>query len=470
MNAPSNENPASELPLLLGDPGDAALTERLVSVVCTPPRWMGPAIALALLGTLAGFCAMAYTVVTGIGVWGNNIPVAWAFEITNFVWWIGIGHAGTFISAILLLLDQRWRTSINRIAEAMTLFAVLNAAIFPLLHLGRPWFFYWLLPYPATMGVWPQFRSALPWDVAAIGTYFTVSLLFWYLGLMPDLAAVRDRAPERWRRRIYGLFALGWRGTARQWNHYRVAYGLLAGLATPLVISVHSVVSMDFAITLLPGWHSSIFPPYFVAGAIYSGFAMVLTLIVPLRRLYRLHDLITEVHLDAMAKMLLVTGWVVVYAYVVEPFMAFWSGNRYEAYTFLFNRPAGPYALLYWASIAINSITPQLFWSRRMRRNASMLFVASILINLGMWLERYVLVVTSQQRDWLPSSWSMYHPTWVDLTILLGTLSLFLLLFLLFLRFVPFIPLSELKALGHGLSQQESRTAAAQTQTGGRNA
>ena len=394
---------------------------------------------------------MLYTFVGGIGLWGNNIPVAWAYAITNFVWWIGIGHAGTFISAFLLLLQQPWRASVNRIAEAMTLFAVANAALFPVLHMGRPWFAYWLIPYPATMAVWPQFLSALPWDFAAILTYGTVSLLFWYVGLVPDLATVRDHAPGRARRIVYGIFALGWRGSARHWQQYRIAYGLLAGLATPLVISVHSIVSMDFAITQLPGWHSTIFPPYFVAGALYSGFAMVLTLLLPLRWAFRLQNVITEKHLDSIAKMVLAMGWMMIYSYGIEFFIAWYGGNRFERYTFLFARPLGPYALVYWLMMVCNVLTPQLLWWRRLRRSALVLFAAALLIQIGMWSERFIIIVTSLNRDFLPSSWHFYAPTWVDWGLLLGSLGFFFLLFFLFLRFVPFIPIHEVKHLAHGL-------------------
>jgi molybdopterin-containing oxidoreductase family membrane subunit len=449
----------AEPPVMLGRPDDAALTEKL-----WPPARTGRRAYRALLlatgaGTLVLFAALGYTIVAGIGVWGNNIPVAWAFAITNFVWWIGIGHAGTFISAILLLLGQKWRTSINRTAEAMTLFAVVQAAIFPLMHLGRPWFFYWLVPYPSEMQIWPQFRSSLPWDVAAVSTYFTVSLLFFYVGLIPDLAAVRDGATGRFRRQVYGVFALGWRGSARQWSCFRIVYGLLAGLATPLVISVHSVVSMDFAISQLPGWHSLIFPPYFVAGAIYSGFAMVLTLLIPIRRMFRLHDVITKRHLDNMAKMLLLTGWIVTYAYIFESFIAWYSGDRYERYTHLFDRPLGPYAVLFWTLVFCNCVVPQLFWSRTMRQNTVVLFGASLLINTGMWLERFVLIVSSEHRDFLPSSWGAYRPTVVDGTILFGTLCFFGFLYLLFLRFLPFLPVSELRELRHELVREDAEHA-----------
>jgi molybdopterin-containing oxidoreductase family membrane subunit len=428
---------------------DERLTDELLGKVLRPPKWMGWALLLTFAGTAVFLAAIAYTLVTGIGVWGNDIPVAWAFAITNFVWWIGIGHAGTFISAFLLLLEQRWRTSINRFAEAMTLFAVMQAGLFPLLHLGRPWFFYWLAPYPSTMSVWPQFRSALPWDIVAVTTYFIVSFLFWYLGLIPDLAAMRDRAPDLARRRVYGVFALGWRGSASEWSRHRVAYGLLAGIATPLVISVHSVVSTDFAIAMLPGWHSTIFPPYFVAGAIYSGFAMVLSLMLPARRLFSLERVITIEHIDKMAKMLLVTGTIVTYSYIVELYVAWTTGDGFEQFLFFHNRPAGPFAWSFWTVIACNCLTPLVFWSRRARRSPVAVFVACAFIQLGMWLERFMLILTSQAQDFLPSSWGSYRPTVVDGALLGGSIAFFLFLFLLFLRLVPFIPVSELKEMRH---------------------
>lgn len=452
--------PAPDEPVLIGRPSDESITDDLLDKVIHPPRWMTPALLVTGVGSLGLFVAVFYTLVTGIGVWGNDIPVAWAFAITNFVWWIGIGHAGTFISAFLLLLEQKWRTSINRFAEGMTLFAIVQAGLFPLLHLGRAWFFYWLVPYPSTMRVWPNFRSSLPWDVVAVTTYFTVSLLFWYLGLVPDLAAMRDRAPELWRRRAYGVFAMGWCGSARQWGRYRVAYGLLAGLATPLVISVHSIVSMDFAIAVLPGWHSLIFPPYFVAGAIYSGFAMVLTLLLPARRLYRLGHVITNNHLDNMGKMLLLTGWIVTYSYIVEHFCAWYSGDEFERHTYLVDRPFGPYALAFWLVIFCNCVVPQALWWRRVRTTPVVLWIACLFIQVGMWLERYMLIVTSQHADFLPSSWGHYRPTVVDVGILAGTISFFLFLFLVFLRVVPFIPIGELKELKHRLEKEEREEAA----------
>jgi molybdopterin-containing oxidoreductase family membrane subunit len=427
----------------------AELTDRLLTPLWTPSRVWKILFAVTGLGTAVLIGAVSYTVLTGIGVWGNNIPVAWAYAIINFVWWIGIGHAGTFISAFLLLFNQRWRASINRIAEAMTLFALVNAALFPLLHLGRPWFFYWLIPYPSRTGVWPQFRSALPWDAAAVGTYFIVSLLFWYLGLLPDLASARDRAPTLRRRRVYGVFALGWRGSGRDWHQYRTGYLLLAGLAAPLVVSVHSIVSLDFAIAQLPGWHSTIFPPYFVVGAIYSGFAMVLVLIIPIRRIFRLEDLITPGHLDKMAKLLLAMAWLLIYSYVVEAFIAWYNGDPYERYVHLLFRPFGSYAWIYWVMLMANIGVPQIFWAARARTSPAVLLAAGLLILLGMWLERFVIIVTSLSHDFLPSSWGLYAPTWVDWSILGGSVSLFGLLFLLFLRFVPFIAISEVKSQAH---------------------
>ena len=441
----------AEAPVLVGRPGDLEVTDQVLAPLWASSRAWAALLAVSAAGVGLLVFAITYTVVTGIGVWGNNIPVGWAYGIINFVWWIGLGHAGTFISAVLLLLEQSWRNSINRLAEAMTLFAVVNAGLYPLLHLGRPWFFYWLIPYPSTMEVWPQFKSALPWDIAAISTYGLVSLLFWYLGLVPDLAAARDRAPDLRRARLYGVFALGWRGSSRDWSRFRVGYGLLAGIATPLVISVHSVVSFDFAITQLPGWHSTIFPPYFVAGAIFSGFALVLVLVIPIRRVYRLGNLITARHLDAMGKVLLVTGSIMLYAYVIETFLAWYSGNLYERFILLTRRPFGPYAAAYWAMWILNAFMPQLLWVRRFRTRALPLFLISVGVLVGMWLERFVLIVTSLDRDFLPSSWHLYAPTWVDWSLFAGTLALFSFLFLLFLRFVPIIPIYEIKRLRHEL-------------------
>jgi molybdopterin-containing oxidoreductase family membrane subunit len=437
-------------PLILGSHTEAGLSEHLLGTAYRP--WAKPwraAFAVTGAGSLWLFYCIAYTLDQGIGVWGNNIPVAWAFGIINFVWWIGIGHAGTFISAVLYLFEQRWRASINRFAEAMTLFAVAQAAMFPLLHLGRPWFGYWLFPYPSTLQVWPQVKSALPWDAAAISTYGSVSLLFWYLGLLPDLGALRDTASGGIRRRIYGLFALGWRGSERAVRHYRAAYLLLAGIATPLVLSVHSIVSSDFAMALTPGWHSTIFPPYFVAGAIFSGFAMVLTLVIPVRALFRMESVITLRHIDNCAKLVLATGLMVSYGYLIEYFLAWYSASDYEIEQFFVARPFGPGSALFYLMIAGNVLAPQLLWSRRIRRNLGLLFLVSLLVNAGMWAERFVIVVISLERDFMVSKWESYAPTWVDLGIFAGTLCFFLFLFLLFLRFVPFVSASEVKELRH---------------------
>jgi molybdopterin-containing oxidoreductase family membrane subunit len=441
--------------LLASDRSDLELADDLLAPLWVPWPWFKYAIAVTGFGTLALLLALTYSVVTGVGLWGVNIPVAWGFAIINFVWWIGIGHAGTFISAILLLFEVPWRTSINRFAEAMTLFAVIQAGLFPVFHMGRPWFAYWLIPYPSEMSIWPQFRSSLPWDVVAVTTYFTVSLLFWYLGLLPDLAKARDRAPTLARRRLYGIFSLGWRGDAYHWRHYRIVYLVFAGIATPLVLSVHTNVSFDFAITQLPGWHSAIFPPYFVAGAIYSGFAMVLQLMIPARSLFRLHAVITRNHLDNMAKMLLVTGWVVTYTYLVEPFLAWYSGNVFEEYVHLVDRWRGPYAPVYWGAVFCNCIAVQALWSKRWRTSPVLLWVVSCFIQLGMWSERFMLIITALHRDFLPSIWRNYIPTWVDWSILFGTIGFFLFLFLLFLRYVPFIPIAELQELRHELAKKQ---------------
>jgi molybdopterin-containing oxidoreductase family membrane subunit len=409
-----------------------------------PRRSRAWLLAVAIAGslTLLLFALMAYTVAVGVGVWGTTIPEAWAFAIINFVFWIGIGHAGTFISAILYLFEQRWRNSISRLTETMTLFAVLQAALFPVLHLGRPWFAYWLFPYPDVMGVWPQVKSALPWDAAAVSTYFTVSLLFWYLGLIPDLASLRDHATSRRARVIYGLMAFGWRGSATAWRHWRVAYLMLASIATPLVISVHSVVSSDFATGLTPGWHTTLQPPFFVAGAIFSGFAMVLTLVIPIRSIFRLHDTITDRHLDNCAKLTLVTGWIVAYGYIIELFLGWYTNDPADKYMMLRARPD---IVIFWVMVACNVIVPQLFWSRRIRRSAKWLFGLSLLINVGMWSERFVIIVRGLERDHLPAAWGNYSPTWVDIGILAGTFGFFALLFIGFLRLLPFVPVTELK-------------------------
>jgi Ni/Fe-hydrogenase subunit HybB-like protein len=446
---------ASPLPqsesLILG-PGHtyASVTDQISAIVLTRKTsrgWVfGFAVSFALM--MAFLYATAYLFAKGVGIWGTTIPVGWAFPIVNFVWWIGIGHAGTLISAVLLLLHQNWRTSINRFAEAMTLFAVSCAGLFPLLHLGRPWVFHWLLPYPNTMDLWPNFRSPLVWDVFAVLTYFTVSILFWYMGLIPDLATLRDRAQVRLARVVYGMLAMGWRGSAAHWQRYEVAYLLLAGLATPLVVSVHSIVGMDFAASIVPGWHTTFSPPYFVAGAIFSGFAMVMSLMIPLRSIYGLQDFVTMRHLDNMAKVILATGTMMSYGYASELFFAYYSGNEYERYMAL-NRALGPYAWSYWALIACNVVTPQILWFRRMRRSIPVLFLVSLIVNVGMWLERFVIVVISLSRDFLPSAWRTYYPTVWDFAHLVGSIGLFLTLLFLFIRLLPMISIFELRALVH---------------------
>jgi Ni/Fe-hydrogenase subunit HybB-like protein len=425
-----------------------SITDKITSIVLTrqTPLWwyLGFMVVSAFAGLL--LLSLTYLVVRGVGIWGNNQPIAWAFDITNFVWWIGIGHAGTLISAILLLLKQTWRTSINRFAEAMTLFAVTCAGIFPLFHTGRPWLAYWMLPYPNTMNVWPQFKSPLVWDVFAVSTYALVSLLFWFVGLIPDLATLRDRSQSRTGRMVYGMLAMGWRGSAHHWHRYEVAYLILAGLSTPLVVSVHSVVSLDFAVGILPGWHTTIFPPYFVAGAIYSGFAMVLTLVIPIRALYGLEDFITMRHLQNMAKIMLLTGLIVAYGYGTEAFMAWYSQNLYEGFM-LWNRVTGPYWWAYAMLILCNVIAPQALWFKRVRTSVPALFALSLVVNVGMWLERFVIVVTSLHRDFLPSSWGLYRPTFWDVSTYLGTIGLFLTLMFLFLRFLPMISIFEMRTL-----------------------
>jgi Ni/Fe-hydrogenase subunit HybB-like protein len=409
------------------------------------PGWFfGFALSFALLMML--LYAVTYLFAIGVGIWGINIPIGWGFAIINFVWWIGIGHAGTLISAILLLLRQKWRTSINRFAEAMTLFAVSCAGMFPILHMGRPWLAYWLFPYPNTMGTWPQFRSPLVWDVFAVSTYATVSLLFWFVGLIPDLATLRDRAKSRLKQVVYGILAMGWRGSAVHWHRYEVASLLLAGLATPLVVSVHTVVSFDFSAAIVPGWHTTIFPPYFVAGAIYSGFAMVMTLAIPIRKFYHLEDFITMRHLENMAKVMLATGLIVAYGYMMETFMAFYSADTFERYAFL-NRMRGPYMIAYWSLILCNILIPQSLWSRKVRSSVPALFVIAIIVNIGMWLERFVIVVISLHRDFLPSSWGMYYPTRWDWMTLFGSMGLFLTLLYLFIRYLPMISIFEMRTL-----------------------
>lgn len=442
------KNVIDEVPVL--EPGHTygTVTDKISTMVLTrktPRGWfLGVGIGFAVVTVLVG--ALSYLLLRGVGIWGINIPVGWGFAIINLVWWIGIGHAGTLISAILLLFRQAWRTSINRFAEAMTLFAVACAGIFPLIHVGRPWLAYWLLPYPNTMSLWPQTRSPLDWDVFAISTYASVSALFWYVGLIPDVATLRDRTKNRWLQLIYGFLAMGWRGSAVHWSRYETTYLLLAGLATPLVLSVHTVISFDFAMSIIPGWHATIFPPYFVAGAIYAGFAMVLILAIPLRKIYGLEDFITMRHLRNMAKIMLATGLIVVYGYAMEAFMAWYSANPYEQYM-IWNRMTGPYAPYYWTLIFCNLVVPQLLWFERFQNSVPWLFAISVVVSIGMWLERFVIVVTSLHRDFLPSSWGMYYPTVWDWATFIGTLGLFFTLILIFVRVLPAISIFEMRTL-----------------------
>lgn len=439
--------------LVIGSHTYETVTDRIGAVVLNqrghPLAWFAVfALAFMLLNVM--MLTITYLLYRGVGIWGINQPAGWGFDIINFVWWIGIGHAGTLISAILLLMRQQWRTSINRFAEAMTLFAVACAGLYPLLHTGRPWVAYWLFPYPNVMGMWPQFRSPLIWDVFAVSTYMTVSALFWFVGLVPDLATLRDRARNKIARVLFGIGALGWRGSARHWSRYEAAYLMLAGLSTPLVLSVHSIVSFDFAVSVLPGWHTTVFPPYFVAGAIYAGFAMVLTLAIPIRAWYGLKDFITDKHLDWMAKIMLATGLIVVYGYVMEMFYGWYSGNPYEGFL-IKNRMTGPYAPLFWALLVCNGVVPQVLWSKRWRSSTIVLFSVSLVVSVGMWLERFIIIPVSLHRDFLPSSWGMYVPTLWDWGMFIGTLGLFFFLMFLFIRFLPMISIFEMRDLVHRL-------------------
>jgi Ni/Fe-hydrogenase subunit HybB-like protein len=435
-------------PLILGDKTWHDITED----VCRPVeskanKWWWLAFSVSLAAFLWWVIAVSYTVGTGLGVWGLNKTVGWAWDITNFVWWVGIGHAGTLISAILLLFRQKWRLSINRSAEAMTIFAVICAASFIVSHMGRPWVAYWPLPLPNQFGsLWVNFNSPLVWDVFAISTYFSVSLAFWYSGLIPDFAVIRDRANTKWRKRIYTILSFGWVGSAKNWQRFEEVSLVLAGLSTPLVLSVHSVVSMDFATSIVPGWHTTIFPPYFVAGAIFSGFAMVQTLLIIVRKVLTLEDYITIYHIDMMNRVILITGSIVGVAYITEFFIAWYSGVEYEQYAFI-NRATGPYWWAYWSMMTCNVITPQLFWSKKLRESVFATFIISIFVNVGMWFERFVIIVTSLHRDYLPSSWTMYHPTWVEAGIFIGSIGLFFTCFLLFVRVFPVIAMSELKTI-----------------------
>jgi molybdopterin-containing oxidoreductase family membrane subunit len=437
------------------------ITEKICSIIeGKTPTWWWVCFILACFVASFTVAGITYLVATGVGVWGHANPVNWAWDIVNFVFWIGIGHAGTLISAILCLLRQKWRTSINRAAEAMTIFAVVCAAIFPVFHVGRVWNAWYLFPIPNSNAIWQNFRSPLEWDVFAVSTYGTVSVLFWYVGLIPDLAVLRDRffaAGNRTRAFLYGLFAMGWRGSNRHWSNYEMAYLILAGISTPLVLSVHTIVSFDFAVSLLPGWHTTIFPPYFVAGAIFSGFGMVLTLMLPLRAIYKLEDLITQYHIDCMCKVTLATGTIVGYAYGMEFFIAWYGANPYEGFAFV-NRAFGHYAWAYWWMIGCNVITPQFFWFKAVRNNTTFVWVLSLFVNVGMWFERFVIIVTSLARDFLPSSWGYYSPSIVEIFTFFGTFGVFSVLFLLFIRFLPVMPMAELKAVtpqadvhgGHG--------------------
>ncbi len=450
----ANEFPTEELreaierhPQILNDRDFHGITEDVAGVVerKTPPLWL---ILIGLTGSLLLILlgSLTHLISTGVGVWGNNHPVGWAWDITGFVFWIGIGHAGTLISAILFLFKQKWRTSINRAAEAMTLFAVAAAGIYPAVHVGRIWFAYWLFPIPTQMDVWQNFRSPLLWDVFAVSTYGTVSLLFWYVGLVPDLATMRDRAKTKIRQIVYGIFALGWRGSHRHWLNYEKAYLILAGLSTPLVLSVHTIVSFDFAVSVIPGWHTTIFPPYFVAGAVFSGFAMVMTLMIICRKAFGLQHIVTVRHLENMNKIMLATGSIVGYAYAMEFFIAWYSGNEYERFTFV-NRAFGPYAWAYWIMVTCNVISPQLFWFKRIRTSIPIMFVITIFVNIGMWFERFVIIVTSLANDYIPSSWSYFRPTMIDMSTFIGTFGLFFTLFMLFIRFLPMVAMAEVKGV-----------------------
>ena len=437
-----------EPPVMLPGQTFGSVTDTIADAVLTRPiglGWLfGLLVGMSLLGVL--MAAVTYLFLIGVGIWGINIPIGWGFAIINFVWWIGIGHAGTLISAILLLLKQSWRNSINRFAEAMTLFAVACAGMFPLLHMGRPWLAYWMFPYPSSMGVWPQFRSPLVWDVFAVSTYATISAVFWYVGLVPDFATMREKATHPIAKKLYGLLGMGWRGGARHWKNYEALYILLAGLATPLVLSVHTVVSFDFAVAIMPGWHTTIFPPYFVAGAIYSGFAMVLVLAIPIRKYYHLEGLITMRHLQNSAKIMLATGLIVAYGYAFEVFIAFYSGSTYERFM-MENRWFGAYAPFYWSLILFNILIPQVLWFPKVRAKTGWLFLISLVILTGMWLERFIIIVTSLSRDYLPSSWGHYVPTRWDYAVFFGTIGLFTTAIFIFIRIMPAISIFEMRTL-----------------------
>jgi molybdopterin-containing oxidoreductase family membrane subunit len=441
------QDPTRRAPLVLNHDRFDTVTSEICRVNEAPKPPMAWYVTLAISAALTGMLGflVLYLFATGVGIWGNNNPVMWGFPIVNFVFWVGIGHAGTLISAILFLFRQKWRTAINRFAEAMTIFAVICAGLFPGIHVGRVWVVYWLFPIPNQMEMWPQFRSPLLWDVFAVSTYFTVSLLFWYIGMVPDLATLRDRANNRIKAIAYGFFALGWRGSMRHWHRYERAYLLLAALATPLVLSVHSVVSFDFAVSQLPGWHTTIFPPYFVAGAIFSGFAMVNTLAIPAREIWGLKNFITMRHLENMNKIILLTGSMVGYAYAMEFFIAWYSGAMYEQFAFV-NRAFGQHWWAYWIMVSCNVITPQIFWFKAARTSIPIMFTAAIFVNIGMWFERFVIILSLEQ-DFLPSSWAYFKPTWVDVCTLIGSFGLFMTLFMLFIRYLPVVAIAEIKAV-----------------------
>lgn len=443
-------------PLILGKRSFADVTHDItepLSRKSSAAWWAALAVAASMM--LLGMVAVTYQIRTGIGTWGLNNTVGWAMDITNFVFWIGIGHAGTLISAILFLFRQKWRTSVNRSAEAMTIFAVICAGLFPIIHMGRPWLAFWVIPYPNMRGpLWVNFRSPLVWDMFAISTYFTISLVFWYVGLIPDLATLRDRTKSKIKKIIYGFVSLGWDGSNKTWSRYEIVYLLLAGLATPLVVSVHTIVSWDFATSVIPGWHTTILPPYFVAGAVFSGFAMVTTLMLIVRKVMHLEDYITMHHIGAMCKVIIATAWMVGLAYMTELFVAWYSGNEFERFAFL-NRALGPYAWAYWIMFSCNVFVPQLLWSKKIRHNLTIVFLISIFINIGMWFERFVIITTSLTRDYLPASWASYTPTWIEIATLIGSFGLFFTLFLLFARFLPMISIGEVKGVLHYGRQPE---------------
>jgi molybdopterin-containing oxidoreductase family membrane subunit len=441
-------DPLPRIPLVWGPADFQSLDDQVAGVTERPqPGWWWPAFVITSALLIGGVLAATYLISTGVGVWGSNNPVNWAFDITNFVFWIGIGHAGTLISAILFLFRQKWRTSINRFSEAMTIFAVICAGVYPGIHVGRFWYAWFMFPLPNANHIWPNFRSALLWDLFAVGTYFTISLIFWYVGLIPDLATLRDRAKSRMRQVIFGFLSLGWRGSTRNWRHYEVAYLMLAGLSTPLVLSVHSVVSFDFATSIIPGWHTTIFPPYFVAGAIFGGFAMVLQCMIPARKLYGLENLVTIRHIDVMCKFILATGSLVGYAYIMEFFIAWYSGNPYELQTFVSRAFTGDYIWAYWTMMTCNVIIPQVFWIKWCRQTPWFVLIIVTFVNVGMWYERFVIIVQSTSHDFLPSSWGLFFPTWVDWLQMIGDFGLFFTLTLLFVRFLPMIAIAEVKGV-----------------------